>query len=145
MSEYYQAVSFEDATGKDDFGVFVGDPRRKAERMWLRPVTLPVSGWVSLEDRKPTAEDADEYGQILLRIKGCARTVMESWYYDATFPEAATHFQPIAKFAPKVPSFGEWLMQQQDHREYTNGNKGFRIEWLTKKHAEYQQKYGEKK
>jgi hypothetical protein len=49
--------------------------------------------------------------------------------------ESATHFHPIAKFAPKVPSFGEWIRQQYGASEQ------FNIGEIVELQAKYQQKY----
>jgi len=131
MSKYYQRVDLHGQESPGDIIVSKG-----LLNIRLRPVTL---GWVSLEDRKPTAQDADN-GWLLVKVANlvCAQQVKLE---NISKTPLATHFHPIAKFVPQVPTFGEWLKRLMSNLPMSE----VAAEWITEKHAEYQQKYGEKK
>jgi hypothetical protein len=148
--QYYEEIDFSEATGDADFGVFVGDPRNKCKRMWLRPVTLPSTGWVSLEDRKPTVEDGNAYGSVLV-LHEDGHMGLQTWTHVGTgYPERVTANTAIAwfslsrlpKFAPKVPTFGEWLNSHSDVSVYDFKLGETFSKWITEKHAEYSAKFG---
>jgi hypothetical protein len=54
----------------------------------------------------------------------------------------ATHFHPIAKFDPKVPTFGEWLSNNMHWPSFEILSYEDRGLIMESKHAEYQSKFG---
>jgi len=129
MSKYYQRADLHGQESPGDIIVSKG-----LLNIRLRPVTL---GWVSLEDRKPTAEDADN-GWLLVKVANlvCAQQVKLE---NISKTPLATHFHPIAKFAPEVPTFGEWLCALPDY--YTSHSEA-KVKWMNERLAEYSAKFG---
>ena len=54
-----------------------------------------MSEWISVEDRKPTEEDADEKGCILAVLKKENRA--KCWFWDiiVDYPEEFSYWMPI--------------------------------------------------
>ena len=135
MKQYYEVID------SLDYGHTVEDIRsvtQAGDTIYLRPIPSP--GWVRLEDRKPTAEDADEKGYVMIRDKNGAFGY-ENIQGNALVRAPYTHFHPIAKFVPAVPTFGEWLCALPDY--YTSHFES-KVKWMNERLAEYQSKWGSK-
>jgi hypothetical protein len=130
MKQYYEKIS-DVSLWKD------GDYR--IDGYTFRPIPSP--GWASLEDRKPTVEDADENGNVLSIDRSDNRKL--SYWVDVAQLRHFTHFLPIPKFVPSVPTFGEWYIKQTGPG-FGGATTAERVAWMDKMLAEYQSKWGSK-
>lgn len=100
-----------------------------AKEVWQRPVPSP--NWISLDEREPTAEDADSNGRIVVVSKGVGFPWIASWQ---EFSSSATHFFPLPKFVapdPDEAAFEKWWQDQLiANTETTNSKKPYlRTAW----------------
>lgn len=55
------------------------------------------SKWISVEERLPTVDDADEVGHIIAIIKGDEFAQIFCWRSIVNFPGSFTHWMPLPK------------------------------------------------
>lgn len=84
-----------------------GSPAGHYDKPARRRMTLPEpQGWISVKERMPTKEDADDYGRVIwLRTDGAVYT--ERWNGKATWYHGWLPIPPIPK-KPKDPDEEAW-------------------------------------
>lgn len=126
MRKYYEEI---DAVKcKHDDLCFIGKDRIAH---YIRPVELPATGWVSLKDRKPTVEDADEHGFVNVRYNDGLLRIKHIDVAGADF--GATHFHPIAKFQEDKPANFERFLRTKGYEKHDQ----LTAEKAAELHAEY--------